>query len=47
MQPKLEQAAIETERMMKTIEIEQKEADEQQKIVAVEEALATKQAAEA
>ena len=38
MQPKLEEAAIETEKVMARLEIDKKEADETQKVVSVEEA---------
>ena len=47
MQPKLEAAAIETEKMMTKIEADKKEADETRAVVSVEEAIATKQAEEA
>ena len=38
MQPELELAAIETERVMVKLEVDKKEADEVQKVVSVEEA---------
>ena len=47
MQPELEQAAIETERVMVKLEVDKAEADETQKIVSVEEAEAQKQSAAA
>ncbi len=47
MQPELEQASIETEQVMAKLAVDQKEADETQKIVATEEVIASKAEAEA
>ena len=47
MQPKLEQASIETEKMMEKLKVDKQSADETQKIVAQEEAIASKQEQEA
>lgn len=47
MQPELEKASIETEKMMQKLSVDKAEADTTQKVVSVEEAQATKQAAEA
>lgn len=43
MQPELEKASIETEKMMQKLSIDKAEADTTQKVVSVEEAQATKQ----
>jgi dynein heavy chain len=40
MKPELEEAAIDTEKMMIRLEVDKKEADEVQKVVSVEEAIA-------
>ena len=47
MQPELEKAAIETENVMKKLEVDKKEADETQRVVALEEIEAQKQETEA
>lgn len=43
MEPKLKKASEETEKMLESLKIDKANADETQKIVAVEEAEATKQ----
>ncbi len=47
MQPELEKASIETEKMMVKLSVDKAEADATQKVVAVQEAEATKQEQEA
>jgi len=47
MQPELEAASLETEIMMEKLSVDKAEADATQKVVAVQEAEATKQANEA
>ncbi|KAL4427402.1 hypothetical protein ABPG74_009674 [Tetrahymena malaccensis] len=47
MQPQLEKASAETEKMMEKLSVDKADADATQKVVAVEEAQATQQAAEA
>ncbi|NXG19392.1 DYH7 protein, partial [Grallaria varia] len=47
LQPKLEEAKVENEKMMKTIEIESEEVEEKRKVVKVDEEIATGKAEEA
>jgi dynein heavy chain, axonemal len=47
LQPQLQSAAEETDKMMMTIEIESKQAEEKRKIVAEEEAIANEKASQA
>lgn len=47
LQPQLKQAAEETQAMMKTIEIESKQAEEQRTVVSSEEAIANEKASQA
>lgn len=47
LQPQLKQAAEETDKMMKTIEIESGQAEEQRKVVSAEEAIANEKASQA
>ena len=47
LQPQLKQAAEETDKMMKTIEVESGQAEEQRKVVSAEEAIANEKASQA
>lgn len=47
LQPQLKQAAEETDKMMKTIEIESAQAEEQRSLVSAEEAIANEKASQA